>query len=60
MERLALRYNDGSINVLVEGTDIAGAERNRSMDDDSVAPDIVRVNIDVIETVAAWKPKQKP
>jgi protein-arginine kinase activator protein McsA len=57
IERYALRYSDGSYNVLSADADERAAELNRSHDDDSTAPEIVRVRLEIIESVSQWKPK---
>ena len=57
IERYALRYTDGSFNVLSADADESAAEQNRSHDDDTSAPEIVRVRLEIVENISPWKPK---
>lgn len=51
IERLAIRYSDGSMNVL-STTDLDRAKRERDFDRDPAdTPAIVRVSLTILETV---------
>ena len=48
IERLAIRYDDGSINVLTT-SDLAAARRERGFDDGSLSAEILRVRVNVLD-----------
>jgi len=59
VERLAIRYDDGSINVLTS-SDIAVARRERDFDDGSLRAEIIRVSVDVLEVVEPARKQKEP
>lgn len=56
--RFAVLYDDGSMNVGQAGQTVEHAEAQRAWDGDLVSS-IVRVNVDVIETVRGARPAPK-
>lgn len=50
VERLAIRYDDGSINVLTS-LDLEQARHERDIDDGSTGAEIIRVSLAVLEVI---------